>query len=256
MWGNDGPRATWPGFDQLAQSSCGLEQELGGEGNGPNWYRFGMCDQACAVQSALAVLMALYWRERTGAGQLVDTSIVNGGVHLNTDAWIGPDGWSERPRTDAKQTGFGPLYRLYETSDGWIALACLGESHRVALAKVVPALDADTLETFFAEHTMQSAFDVLDDAGVPVEMAPEDARRTWFTQPDLVAAGLVAEYQHPTYGRFRQFGSLVDLSETPGRIAGPPPLLGEHSRQVLAELGYSDSEIDTLRDRGVTLWPD
>ena len=142
MWGNDGPRATWPGFDQLAQSSCGLEQELGGEGNGPNWYRFGMCDQACAVQSALAVLMALYWRERTGEGQLVDTSIVNGGVHLNTDAWIGPDGsWSERPRTDSRQTGFGPLYRLYQTSDGWIAVACLGQTHWTALAKAVPDLD-------------------------------------------------------------------------------------------------------------------
>jgi crotonobetainyl-CoA:carnitine CoA-transferase CaiB-like acyl-CoA transferase len=261
MWGNDGPRATWPGFDQLAQASCGLEQELGGEGNGPNWYRFGMCDQACAVQSALAVLMALYWRERTGEGQLVDTSIVNGGVFLNTDAWIGPDGWSERPRTDARQTGFGPLYRLYETGDGWIALACLGASHRRALASVVPSLDADdpstdALETFFAGHTMQSAFDLLDAAGAPVEMAREDARRTWFTQPDLVAAGLVAEYEHPQYGRFRQFGSLVDFSETPGRIAGPPPLLGQHSREVLAELGYSAAEIQALRDRGVTLWPD
>jgi crotonobetainyl-CoA:carnitine CoA-transferase CaiB-like acyl-CoA transferase len=261
MWGNDGPRATWPGFDQLAQASCGLEHELGGEGNGPNWYRFGMCDQACAVQSALAVLMALYWRERTGQGQLVDTSIVNGGVFLNTDAWIGPDGWSERPRTDAKQTGFGPLYRLYETSDGWIALACLGETHRNALAKVVPALDAATpstelLEKFFAAHTMQSAFDVLDAAGVPVEMAREDARRTWFTQPDLVAAGLVADYEHPTYGRFRQFGHLVNFSETPGHLAGPPPLLGQHSREVLAMLGYSDAEMQQLRDHGVTLWPD
>jgi crotonobetainyl-CoA:carnitine CoA-transferase CaiB-like acyl-CoA transferase len=256
MWGNDGPRATWPGFDQLAQASCGLEWELGGEGNGPNWYRFGMCDQACAVQSTLAVLMALYWRERTGEGQLVDTSIVNGGVFLNTDAWIGPDGWSQRPRTDAKQTGFGPLYRLYPTSDGWIALACLGETHRAALAKVVPALDAETLEQFFAGHTMQSAFDLLDGAGVPVEMAREDARRTWFTQPDVVAAGLVADYQHPQYGRFRQFGHLVNFSETPGRIAGPPPLLGQHSREVLAELGYSDAEIQSLRERGVTLWPD
>jgi crotonobetainyl-CoA:carnitine CoA-transferase CaiB-like acyl-CoA transferase len=260
MWGNDGPRATWPGFDQLAQSSCGLEQELGGEGNGPNWYRFGMCDQACAVQSALAVLMALYWRERTGEGQLVDTSIVNGGVHLNTDAWIGPDGWSERPRTDAHQTGFGPLYRLYETSDGWVAIACLGDTHRRALEGVVPALDSTdmtaTLEAFFASHTMQSAFDLLDAAGVPVEMAREDARRAWFTQPDVVAAGLVADYEHPTYGRFRQFGHLVNLSDTPGRIAGPPPLLGQHSREVLAVLGYSDAEIAQLRDQGVTLWPD
>ncbi len=274
MWGNDGPRATWPGFDQLAQASCGLEHELGGEGNGPNWYRFGMCDQACAVQSTLAVLMALYWRERTGEGQRVDTSIVNGGVQLNTDAWIGPDGWSVRPRTDAQQTGLGPLYRLYETSDGWIAIACLGTSHWDALTKVVPGLaddprfadadarraDADalgdTIAGFLAGSTAQDAFDLLDGAGVPAEIAPEDAVRTWFTAPDLVAAGLVADYQHPAYGRFRQFGHLVTLSETPGRIAGPPPLLGQHSREVLAEVGYSVDEMEDLRRRGVTTWPD
>ena len=274
MWGNDGPRATWPGFDQLAQSSCGLEQELGGEGNGPNWYRFGMCDQACAVQSALAVLMALYWRERTGEGQLVDTSIVNGGVHLNTDAWIGPDGsWSERPRTDSQQTGLGPLYRLYPTSDGWLALACLGQ---IALGRAGeggarprrPALrrsrraranaDAlgEVLGRFLASRTAHDAFDLLDGAGVPVEIAPEDARRTWFDQPDLVAAGLVADYEHPTYGRFRQFGHLVQLSETPGASAGRRRCSASTRGRCSLDLGYPAEEIDQLRERGVTVWPD
>jgi crotonobetainyl-CoA:carnitine CoA-transferase CaiB-like acyl-CoA transferase len=91
---------------------------------------------------------------------------------------------------------------------------------------------------------------------VPVEIAHPDAGRTWYDRPDLVAAGLVADYEHPQYGRFRQFGHLVHLSETPGRIAGPPPLLGQHSREVLAELGYSADEIQALRERGVTVWPD
>ena len=274
MWGSDGPRATWPGFDQLGQSSCGLELELGGEGNPPNWYRFGMCDQGCAVQSALAVLMALYWRERTGDGQLVDTSIVNAGVHFNTDAWIGPDGWSERPRSDQQQAGLGPLYRLYPTSDGWVALACLGQSHWAALTKAVPAVDGDArfadaaaraanaealtnvLAAFLVTRTAQDAFDLLDGAGVPVEIADPDGGRTWFGRPDLVAAGLVADYEHPQYGRFRQFGHLVQLSDTPGRIAGPPPLLGQHSREVLAELGYPPEQIGQLREQGVTLWPE
>ncbi len=274
MWGNDGPRATWPGFDQLAQSSCGLELELGGEGNPPNWYRFGMCDQGCAVQSALAVLMALYWRERTGEGQPVDTSIVNAGVHFNTDAWIGPEGWSARPRSDQQQAGLGPLYRLYPTSDGWVALACLGQSHWTALAKAVPGVDGDArfadataraanaealtnvLAAFLVTRTAQDAFELLDGAHVPVEIADPDGGRTWFDRPDLVAAGLVADYEHPQYGRFRQFGHLVHLSDTPGRIAGPPPLLGQHSREVLAKLGYSPEEIGHLRELGVTLWPD
>jgi crotonobetainyl-CoA:carnitine CoA-transferase CaiB-like acyl-CoA transferase len=274
MWGNDGPRASWPGYDQLAQSSCGLEYDLGGEGNPPNWYRFGMCDQGCATQSALAVLMALYWRERTGEGQMVDTSIVNAGVYFNTDAWIGPNGWSERPRSDQQQTGLAPLYRLYQTSDGWVALACLGESHWSALARAWPQVLADgrfqdpsarrenaaglaeRLSELFAVRTAKEAFEDLDRAGVPIEIADPDLGRTWFDQPDLIAAGLVADYRHPRYGRFRQFGHLINFSQTPGRIFGPPPLLGQHSREILADLGYSPEEIDGLREARVTAWPD
>jgi crotonobetainyl-CoA:carnitine CoA-transferase CaiB-like acyl-CoA transferase len=274
MWGVDGPRATWPGFDQLGQSSCGLEYELGGEGNPPVWYRFGMCDQACACQSAVAVLMALYWRAKTGEGQFVDTSIVNGGLYLNSDVWIGPDGPFVRPRLDHNQTGLGPLYRLYRTSDGWLALACLGEKHWRALVAALPGFGLDDarfataaaraehaaelsaiLEPAIAARTAADAFALLDAAGVPVEIADEDGPTSWFGDPELVARGLVADYQHPTYGRMRQFGELIHFSETPGRIGGPPPLLGEHSRLVLAELGYSDEQMQDLLAKGVTTWP-
>ena len=267
MWGNDGPRATWPGFDQLAQSSCGLEHELGGEGNAPNWYRFGMCDQACAVQSALAVLMALYWRERTGEGQLVDTSIVNGGVHFNTDAWIGPDGWSERPRTDQQQTGFGPLYRLYATSDGWIALACLGESHWAALAKAVPGLDGDAR---FADadacgerrcaHRRARRVPRRPHRAGRVRPARRRRRAGGDRRPRRAAApGSTSPTSSPpvsspttstrSTGASASSATSCNLSDTPGRIAGPPPLLGQHSREVLADLGYSPEEIDQLREQ-------
>jgi len=273
MWGLDGPRAGWPGFDQLGQSSCGLEHELGGDGNPPVWYRFGMCDQACACQSAVAVLLALYWRERTGKGQFVDTSIVSGGLFYSSDQWTGDAGPSSRPTVDQQQTGFGPLYRLYRSADGWIALACLNDDHFRSLTTAMPTLQGDTrfgsregrarhgaeladiLERLFAPLTSSELFSVLDDAGVPVEIADEDAPTSWFDAPDLVASGLVVEYPHAEYGRFRQFGHLVHFSETPGRIGGPPPLLGEHSRQVLAELGYSPEEMEALRERRVTTWP-
>jgi crotonobetainyl-CoA:carnitine CoA-transferase CaiB-like acyl-CoA transferase len=66
---------------------------------------------------------------------------------------------------------------------------------------------------------------------------------------------LVADYHHPEYGRFRQFGHLVHLSDTPGRIGGPPPRLGENSVEVLRSLGYSSEEIQELRDKSVTTWP-
>ncbi|HVW42026.1 MAG TPA: CoA transferase [Amycolatopsis sp.] len=272
MWGLEGPRATWPGFDQLAQSSCGCEHELGGGDNPPVWYRFGMCDAACAFQSAVGVLLALYWREKTGQGQLVDTSIVTGGLFLNSDAWTGAAGPSTRPKLDAAQTGFGPLYRLYRTSDGWIALACLKEAHWTALTRVVPALAGDArfadgqarvdnsaalasvLESRFAEDTAANWFSRMDAAGVPVEIADEGATTRWFTDPETVAAGLVAEYQHPEYGRMRQFGHLLNFSETPGHIWGPPPVLGQHTREVLSKVGYSDAEVADLRERNVIAW--
>jgi crotonobetainyl-CoA:carnitine CoA-transferase CaiB-like acyl-CoA transferase len=107
----------------------------------------------------------------------------------------------------------------------------------------------------FASGTAQEWFERLDQAGVPVEIADPDAVDSWYDDPDWVRAGLVADYQHAQYGRFRQFGKLIHLSETPGRIAGPPPLLGEHSVQVLTELGYAPDEIDALRAAGVTTWP-
>ena len=278
MWGNDGPRATWPGFDQLAQSSCGLELELGGEGNPPNWYRFGMCDQACAMQSALAVLMALYWRERTGEGQLVDTSIVNGGVHLNTDAWIGPDGWSERPRTDQQQTGLGPLYRLYHTSDGWIALACLG---RVALgarwrrrcpgSTTTPASPTPTRVAANADALADVLGDVPrrpDRAGrlrarstarACRSRSPTRGRRPHVVrpQPDLVAAGLVADYEHPQYGRFRQFGHLVHLSDTPGRITADRRRCSASTRARCSPTSATQpTRSASCASSGVTVWPD
>jgi crotonobetainyl-CoA:carnitine CoA-transferase CaiB-like acyl-CoA transferase len=232
-----------------------------------------MCDQACACQSAVAILLALYWREKTGQGQFVDTSIVSGGMFYSCDQWNGPDGPFERPEVDAKQNGFGPLYRLYQTSDGWIALACLGERHWRALCQAVMSLEGDErfasrdaraqnaqalseeLELVFAPLSAANVFAQLDSAGVPVEIADQLAPTTWFDAPDLVAAGLVADYEHADYGRFRQFGHLVQFSETPGRIGGPPPLLGEHSREVLTHLGYSAHEIETFHKAGVTSWP-
>ena len=98
---------------------------------------------------------------------------------------------------------------------------------------------------------------MLDDAGVPNEV-PRDtnAGEDFFFDADNERLGLVAEYDHPIVGRMRQFGALIDFSETPGHIAGPPPLVGQHTKEILAWLGYDEEQMQALRDAGVVYWPD
>jgi crotonobetainyl-CoA:carnitine CoA-transferase CaiB-like acyl-CoA transferase len=219
----------------------------------------------------VAILLALYWREKTGQGQFVDTSIVEAGLYFNSDVWSGPEGSFSRPRLDQLQTGLGALYRLYNTRDEWIAISCCNETHWLALAEVTggPELIHDprfstpearsrhanelnsVLEATFARDTANRWFELLDKAGVPVEIAHEDGVRDWATDSDLIKSGLVAEYRHPQYGRMRQFGNLVQFSETPGRVWGPPPLLGQHTTEILRELGYAQSEIEDLIRKSV-----
>ncbi len=76
-----------------------------------------------------------------------------------------------------------------------------------------------------------------------------------FFDADNERLGLVAEYEHPILGTMRQFGSLIDFSETPGKIHGPPPLVGEHTREILEWLGYTGAEMDALKADGVVYWP-
>ena len=109
----------------------------------------------------------------------------------------------------------------------------------------------------FATRTAIVWSRMLDDAGVPNEI-PRDtqAGEAVFFDADNVRLGLVAEYEHPIVGRMRQFGELIDFSETPGHIGGPPPLVGEHTKDILGWLGYDEAQMQALKDEGTVYWPD
>ena len=116
---------------------------------------------------------------------------------------------------------------------------------------------AAELEPRFRTRTSVSWSYALDEAGVPNEIPldPKGGEAMLF-DADNVALGLTAEYEHPVLGRLRQFGQLIDFSETPGRIAGPPPLVGEHTRAIMEWLGYGGDRIDELEAAGVVYEPD
>jgi len=275
------PLGRFGGLDPLYQASAGIEYEAGAtpDGNPPLYLRFGMCDTSNAMLSAVGVLIALLHRQRTGEGQELWTSLHDGGVLFSSDMWLGPDGepWA-RPHLDRGQHGTGPLYRLYRTQDdGWICIAAPREDQWRALCEVLgtPQLpddprfataagrranrDAleDTLQGAFLARTALQWTRALDDVGVPNEIPLDTLEGSAVLHDaDNERLGLVAEYGHPVLGRLRQFGRLIAFSDTPGRIAGPPPLVGQHGRDILHEAGYRDDDIDALVGQGVVYVPD
>ena len=135
-----GPRVALPGNDQMGQALAGTWWEMGAcaTDQPPTWHPAVLGDFGNGVMSAIAVIQALYHRERTGEGQLVDTSIINMGLLYNSSTFARLDGTGpERHHLDAAQTGLSALYRLYETADGWLCVAVTSDAHWNALAACV-----------------------------------------------------------------------------------------------------------------------
>ncbi len=87
---------------------------------------------------------------------------------------------------------------------------------------------------------------MLDGAGVPCEIANPSFGRDIFLDPVMRELGLIVEHQHPKLGRFEQFGATIDFSATPGVVQGPPPIIGQHTREILAEHGFEGDRIEEL----------
>lgn len=279
-YGLEGPLAHFGGLDPLYQASAGLEYESGAvhEGNTPIYYRFGMCDASNAMLSVVAVLGALFHQRRTGEGQEVWTSLFDGGAIFTSDAHLVNGVPASRPHLDKGLNGISATYRLYPTQDDdWICVAAVTDEQfrRLCTTLGLPEVADDErfasdasrfehrrqleslLEPRFLTKTARFWTRTLDDAGVPNEV-PVDTQggEAPLFDADNVALGLVAHYDHPVMGDVRQFGELINFSETPGRIAGPPPLVGTDTRAILHELGHADAQIDTLIADGICYEPD
>ena len=255
-YGPRGERAGWPGFDQLFQAYAGWELAGGGEGNPPMWHRMGMMDHQNALASLVATLLALYHRERTGEGQFVTASILGASVLTASETLLLADG-SAPPVAglDHDQTGLAPGYRLYRLEDGWLAVAALTDQARAALRLVAGASDDGALAGALAGRKLADATARLQEAGVPAEAARLDQMDTFFDDPANQAAGLIARYPHEVYGDLEQIGGLWDLGDLPLALDRPPPRLGEHTVEVLAEAGLTDAEIENLLATGVIAGP-
>ncbi len=241
----EGPRKNLPGNDQTGACLAGVQHEdgalhAGGETH-PLWSLTSLGDTGNGFLTAVGICNALMERERTGKGQFVDTSIVNACL-LNTSYGVAkPDGSAvERQRLNADQTGYGDYYRLYKCADGkWIQVAAINDTHRNAL----DGLAGDNKLVAFAGRGSADLMSDLTKAGVPAAISDAEASRGLFDNAAYKKRGWTAEYHHPYVGKLEQIGTTYDLSDTPAKPGFVPLIVGDCSKAILEEVGYSEEEI-------------
>ncbi len=247
-YGPSGPRADWPGFDQLMQASCGWEVEQGGAGQPPMWLRFGVGDFFAGLSSVYALLLGLYQRNRTGAGQMVNSSLLGATLLTMSEAVGRADGSvSAIEHMDGAQTGLSDSHRLYACRDAWIAVAALLPDEVERFHSVTGEHPVD----YFAGLTKHAALEHLADANVPAEAVLEAQLDAFLDSPEHAAAGLHTHYPHAVYGDLQQIGAFWDFGDLPLSLQRPPPALGQHTRQVLEGLGFASDELERLAAAGL-----
>ena len=267
-FGSTGPKSMLKSFAPLVSGLTGMLYIGAGDGNPPVRRVLGNEDLYNGFLGAVSVLMAIVYRDATGEGQYVESPHLHSSLLMRSEQCADAQG---RPRAglqlDADQAGWGPLYRLYRTADGWIVLACVGQRAFERLAGALGrsdlagdarfATDADRrthgdelvaeLATAFGAVTSADAFARLDAVDVACEI-PVDVPYLddFLWDPWAEDTGRVFAHQHPEHGYIREMGNNVRLSATPLVNKGPSVPLGQHTRDLLTELGYEPAEIDRL----------
>jgi len=268
-FGQSGPYAARPGFDQVAQGMTGHMSITGLPGQGPVRYGIPVCDLTAGIFCATGILAALLERNMSGKGQWVDTSLLQAGVYMLDfqatrwlmDGKVPPQAGNDHPTTIP--TG------LFKTSDGAINLSVTGnrmfarfadllehpewaEDERFATSEARSANRQDmnaAIAAVIARDTSAAWVEKMNEAGIPA--GPVNDIKAVFEDPQSQHLGLAAEVEHPRLGQIRLSNQPVNLSRTPGSVRSTAPELGADTDTLLSEIGKSADAIAALRDEGV-----
>ena len=265
-YGQDGPYHALSGHDINYISIAGAQGIIGPRDGPPAVIANLLADYAAGgMQGAIGILAALMAREKTGKGQYVDISMTDGVMSLmHAEAAQYLSTGIVPTRGDVLFFGGMPFYNVFETKDGkYVSLGALEPWFYQNLCKMLGREDfgayefdkgekRDEIFAYFREvfltKTRDEWVELLRQADVPV--APVYTLDEVFSDPQLNHRKMVVELDHPKFGKVKQVGISIKLSETPGQIRALAPLPGQHTDEILQGLGYSKEKIEELRSSG------
>jgi formyl-CoA transferase/CoA:oxalate CoA-transferase len=268
-FGQDGPYENRAGFDLIAQGMSGLASVTGWKETGPVRVGVAIGDSLAGIFATYGILLALFEREKSGKGQRVETSLLEGLVAVLGFQAAKYFGSQERPERLGNDHGMVAPYGTFRTKDGYMNIAAGNQAMWTRLAKTLGleqltnderfltmaervknlAELARLIEEKLAEKTNKEWEALLDEAGVangPILHIDEV-----FQDPQVLHQEMLLEMDHPRAGKIKTLGFPVKLSQTPAQLKGPPPYMGQHTEEVLQELGYSPREVEIMRKEGV-----
>jgi crotonobetainyl-CoA:carnitine CoA-transferase CaiB-like acyl-CoA transferase len=251
-YGQRGARGNWPGYDSIFNAIAGWEFENAGEGNKPIMNRPGTMDIHSAQSCLVATMAALYAKRVSGKGWGIHTSLLGVSAFSQGERLIGADGeLTETYHLTSDQTGFGPYHRIFEAQGGWVAIAAHSDAERAGVRAVLGDDEAGFADAARA-ITSADLLAALEAAGVPCDAVVfEDAMNRFFDDPLNRELGLVSALPQPLYGTIEQPGEMWDFGDADMDVTRACPTIGQHSDEIMRDMGFSDAEIAGFRERGV-----